>query len=66
MIDGVPYRNNGNWVESLTVLIQHHDGRLEIADWSARQQLSPQLHAVPVEAAAPPYRTAEAVVDLPN
>ncbi len=29
-IDGVLYCNDGDWVESLTALVEHHDGRLEI------------------------------------
>lgn len=34
MIDGVLYCNDGDWVESLTALVEHHDGRLEILDRS--------------------------------
>jgi len=33
-IDGVLYCNDGDWVESLTSLVEHVDGRLEILDWS--------------------------------
>jgi UDP-2,3-diacylglucosamine pyrophosphatase LpxH len=33
-IDGVLYANDGDWVESLTALVEHADGRLEIVDWS--------------------------------
>jgi UDP-2,3-diacylglucosamine pyrophosphatase LpxH len=33
MIDGVLYCNDGDWVESLTALVEHADGRLEILDW---------------------------------
>ena len=33
-IDGVLYANDGVWVESLTALVEHADGRLEIVDWS--------------------------------
>ncbi len=33
-IDGVLYCNDGDWVESLTALVEHHDGRLEIIDRS--------------------------------
>ncbi len=36
-IGGVLYCNDGDWVESLTALIEHPDGRLEIFDWAARQ-----------------------------
>ncbi len=35
-IEGVLYANDGDWVESLTALIEHADGRLEIFDWSQR------------------------------
>ncbi len=34
-IDGILYANDGDWVESLTALCEHPDGRLEIIDWSA-------------------------------
>jgi len=34
-IDGILYANDGDWVESLTALVEHHDGRLEIIDWAA-------------------------------
>jgi UDP-2,3-diacylglucosamine pyrophosphatase LpxH len=33
-IDGVLYCNDGDWVESLTALVEHHDGRLAIVDRS--------------------------------
>jgi len=39
-IDGILYCNDGDWVESLTALVEHHDGRLEIADWSAQRSLT--------------------------
>jgi UDP-2,3-diacylglucosamine pyrophosphatase LpxH len=32
-IDGLLYCNDGDWVESLTALIEHPDGRLEILHW---------------------------------
>jgi UDP-2,3-diacylglucosamine pyrophosphatase LpxH len=34
MIDGILYANDGDWVESLTALVEHADGRLEIIDCS--------------------------------
>jgi UDP-2,3-diacylglucosamine pyrophosphatase LpxH len=34
-IDGILYCNDGDWVESLTALVEHFDGRLEIIDRSA-------------------------------
>ena len=40
-IEGVLYCNDGDWVESLTALVEHHDGRLEIIDRSETLQLVP-------------------------
>jgi len=34
-IDGILYCNDGDWVESLSALVEHADGTLEILDWSA-------------------------------
>ncbi|WP_439534969.1 UDP-2,3-diacylglucosamine diphosphatase [Polymorphobacter sp.] len=34
--DGITYMNDGDWVESCTALVEHHDGRIEILDWAAR------------------------------
>ncbi len=33
-IGGIVYANDGDWVESLTALAEHADGRLELIDWS--------------------------------
>lgn len=33
MIEDVMYCNDGDWVESCTALVEHHDGRLEIINW---------------------------------
>jgi UDP-2,3-diacylglucosamine pyrophosphatase LpxH len=33
-IDGVMYMNDGDWVESCTALVEHHDGRWEIVTWT--------------------------------
>ena len=35
-IDGVLYANDGDWVESMTALVEHADGRLALLDWSGR------------------------------
>lgn len=40
-INGVLYCNDGDWVESLTALVEHDDGRLEILDWSAMPLAQP-------------------------
>jgi UDP-2,3-diacylglucosamine pyrophosphatase LpxH len=37
-IDGILYANDGDWVESLTALAEHADGRLEIIDWAAQMR----------------------------
>ena len=39
--------NDGDWVESCTALVEHHDGRMELIDWAARNHLSffTQTHA---------------------
>jgi UDP-2,3-diacylglucosamine pyrophosphatase LpxH len=33
-VDGVIYMNDGDWVESCTALVEHHDGRWEIITWT--------------------------------
>jgi len=35
MIDGMLYCNDGDWVESLTALVEDHAGRLEIVEWKS-------------------------------
>jgi len=49
-IDGIVYANDGDWVESLTALVEHADGRLEILDWSTRGH--PGERAAPEDDAA--------------
>jgi UDP-2,3-diacylglucosamine pyrophosphatase LpxH len=46
-IEGVLYCNDGDWVESLTALVEHHDGRLEIIDRSAALALDHRAPTVP-------------------
>jgi UDP-2,3-diacylglucosamine pyrophosphatase LpxH len=33
-IDGVTYANDGDWVESMTALVESFDGKLQILDWA--------------------------------
>lgn len=33
-IEGILYANCGDWVESCTALVEHHDGRLELMRWT--------------------------------
>jgi UDP-2,3-diacylglucosamine pyrophosphatase LpxH len=40
---GVAYYNCGDWVESCTALVEHHDGRFEIVRWAERAALSPPV-----------------------
>ncbi|MEO8411397.1 MAG: UDP-2,3-diacylglucosamine diphosphatase, partial [Propionivibrio sp.] len=35
-VDGVSYVNCGDWVDSCTAIVEHHDGRLELIDWGSR------------------------------
>jgi UDP-2,3-diacylglucosamine pyrophosphatase LpxH len=60
-IDGILYANDGDWVESLTALVEHADGRLEIIDWSQRRLAAaqPVVPSLPLPAPAP--ETAEAL-----
>jgi UDP-2,3-diacylglucosamine pyrophosphatase LpxH len=39
-VQGVLYINDGDWVESCTALVEHHDGRLELIDWAALNRFS--------------------------
>ncbi len=34
MIQGITYCNCGDWVESCTALVEHHDGHLELLRWT--------------------------------
>ncbi len=50
MVNGVLYLNDGDWVESCTALVEHHDGRLELIDWAALNRMSffaPRRAALP-------------------
>ena len=51
-IDGLTYINCGDWVDSCTAIVEHHDGRLELVAWGMRSMI-PALAAPvaePVEA----------------
>ncbi len=39
-VDGIVYCNDGDWVESCTALVEHHDGTLEILHWLETARLS--------------------------
>lgn len=40
MIGDTRYYNTGDWVESCTALVEHHDGRFELIDWPSVLRLS--------------------------
>jgi UDP-2,3-diacylglucosamine pyrophosphatase LpxH len=40
VINGTLYCNDGDWVESLTALVEHQDGRLEIVHWPDERVLA--------------------------
>jgi UDP-2,3-diacylglucosamine pyrophosphatase LpxH len=58
-IGGVLYCNDGDWVESLTALVEHHDGRLEIVDWSDRLGAQPATTNRPLLSEAPVLSSAD-------
>lgn len=37
-VDGLIYANDGDWVESLSALVEHYDGTLELIDWQNAAQ----------------------------
>ena len=45
---GILYVNDGDWVESCTALVEHHDGRLEIIEWAGSRSWSNIPRANPV------------------
>lgn len=49
-VAGLTYANDGDWVESLTALVEHADGRLEILDWSGRRCERPAAGVSPIPA----------------
>ena len=34
MVEDIMYANDGDWVESMTALVENFDGKLEIIEWS--------------------------------
>lgn len=41
-IDGMTYINCGDWVDSCTAIVEHHDGRMELIDW-IREPAAPEV-----------------------
>ncbi|WP_232540064.1 UDP-2,3-diacylglucosamine diphosphatase [Azohydromonas aeria] len=51
-IDGLLYCNDGDWVESMTALVEHFDGVLSIVEWG--QSATPWLPQAPPQPAQAP------------
>ena len=53
-VGSVHYLNSGDWVESLTAIVEHHDGRMELIDYEtfmagrALASVEPDLNERPV------------------
>jgi UDP-2,3-diacylglucosamine pyrophosphatase LpxH len=49
-IGGLHYLNSGDWVESMTAIVEHHDGRFEIIRWAQQSGIVtlPQKVSEPV------------------
>ncbi|MBK1883739.1 glycosyltransferase [Luteolibacter pohnpeiensis] len=43
MTGGIHYLNSGDWVESLTAIIEHHDGRMELVRYEDFFQTEPEI-----------------------
>lgn len=41
MVGDIHYLNSGDWVESLTALVEHLDGRFELIEWEHFKQMYP-------------------------
>jgi UDP-2,3-diacylglucosamine pyrophosphatase LpxH len=48
-IDGIHYLNSGDWVESLTAIVEHHDGRFEVVDFKQFAAQFPMPATSPAE-----------------
>jgi UDP-2,3-diacylglucosamine pyrophosphatase LpxH len=46
MVDGLLYCNDGDWVESLTALVEDHAGQLRIVEWNDIRQPAKALEAM--------------------
>lgn len=46
MVDGMLYCNDGDWVESLTALVEDHAGQLRIVEWKDIRRSTPAPEAL--------------------
>jgi UDP-2,3-diacylglucosamine pyrophosphatase LpxH len=51
-IDGIAYMNDGDWVESCTALVEHHDGRWELVEHKPSLQDAEASQTTPAPATA--------------
>ncbi|MGA1677751.1 MAG: UDP-2,3-diacylglucosamine diphosphatase [Pseudomonadales bacterium] len=52
--DDVTYYNTGDWVESCTALVEHHDGRMELMNWLSEEMVQAEAtREVPVSMGLP-------------
>jgi UDP-2,3-diacylglucosamine pyrophosphatase LpxH len=59
MIGNVRYLNSGDWVESLTAIVEHFDGRFELIEFSDFQRKFPHDEEVPDAAETTPRKREE-------
>lgn len=57
--DGVTYVNCGDWVDSCTAIVEHHDGRLELVEWRGLATADAEQPRVVEGASGPPARERE-------
>lgn len=46
-IQGIEYINCGDWVDSCTAIVEHHDGRMELIDWREHAHVLAAQPAIP-------------------
>lgn len=46
-MQGIDYINTGDWVESCTAVVEHHDGTFELIHWTRERAAEPETDAVP-------------------
>jgi len=63
-IDGILYCNDGDWVESLTALVEHTDGRLELLSSNSRTESAATRTVPPAETILPDFGSSVPVTRL--
>ena len=54
MLDDIHYLNSGDWVESLTAIVEHRDGRLSLIDYTTFKNLLAEAKAAQKASSATP------------